>query len=941
MASSATGSPTATPEDKWREAIALSAQILADRPRFEAMELDYKHKIVERVQATFAAARAGQPIVTELKRSFGGGNNLLHYIDVSRFRNWVEENEQTACEALLELEAGAPLSERIDAFLALIPADVIATPGSKIAFAAFFLMGLDPREHPLYRAEPIKNAEKLLGWPSAPPATSLGTEYAEHHLPFVATFRERLQQEGLDVRDMLDAQSLLWTLMKYGDDEYRAFRGDLPAAEAGTRARVQAALVDYDPAVDAEQLEQGERERAEILRRFPRQAWKDLALTDYAIGQDDSSHTYCRWVEFQSQHLGSIRGGQSAKLIIYRRKNSGEWHYDTQRFSSVDDAWDAVRQAFDRALELGEHDEWAAIDDLDELRPGQALLVKTLHIYLREQLLPIFSRAHLRHFLQLIERPDTEDATAVALSRRLLSEMRALGRPELTTNELMYFLYRHFPPPETASWWKISPGEQASMWEQCRDNGYVCVGWPQMGDLREYANKDDYKRAFEETYRTEYNDQPHIISRKASEFWRLMELRPGDRIVANRGKSKILAVGTVREPVYDFDASLDDMPNLVYVDWDESYAKDIPQQGGWLGTIDKVTAEQRKLIEGPATPPPSAEVPALYRKIAEALTTKRQVILYGPPGTGKTFHTLRFAAWWLATKNGDPTNESLEDAEARAAALERYGRPTGSSTNPPSGHPLPGQLTLTTFHPSYAYEDFVEGFRPVPSEGGELVLRVEDGVFKRVCRAAQNDPENEYLLVIDEINRANIAKVFGELITLIEADKRGLEVTLPQSKERFHVPANVTLLGTMNTADRSITLLDVALRRRFAFFELLPDPELVEQAVGSLDLAAFLAGLNRRVAQVAGREKQVGHAYLMPGGKVVSEPADFARIFRLEIVPLLQEYCYEEYGLLEEILGEELVDVQAQTLNEERLDDPEALVETLAEQFASPAAADL
>ncbi len=139
----------------------------------------------------------------------------------------------------------------------------------------------------------------------------------------------------------------------------------------------------------------------------------------------------------------------------------------------------------------------------------------------------------------------------------------------------------------------------------------------------------------------------------------------------------------------------------------------------------------------------------------------------------------------------------------------------------------------------------------------------------------------------------------------------------------------------MNTADRSITLLDVALRRRFAFVELMPEPERIEQAVGPLHLADFLAALNRNVARFAGREKQVGHAYFMPGGRVISEPADFARIFRLEIVPLLQEYCYEEYGLLAQILGPKLVDVDAQMLNEELLDDPDALVEALAGHYAS------
>jgi 5-methylcytosine-specific restriction endonuclease McrBC GTP-binding regulatory subunit McrB len=136
---------------------------------------------------------------------------------------------------------------------------------------------------------------------------------------------------------------------------------------------------------------------------------------------------------------------------------------------------------------------------------------------------------------------------------------------------------------------------------------------------------------------------------------------------------------------------------------------------------------------------------------------------------------------------------------------------------------------FVTFHQSFAYEEFMEGLRPI-TEDGQVRYDVVDGILRRICRKAQVDQEHAYVLVIDEINRANIAKVFGELITLIEDDKRlgelnALSVTLPYSHERFGVPKNLYLFGTMNTADRSIALLDLALRRRFAFVELPADPD--------------------------------------------------------------------------------------------------------------------
>jgi len=249
---------------------------------------------------------------------------------------------------------------------------------------------------------------------------------------------------------------------------------------------------------------------------------------------------------------------------------------------------------------------------------------------------------------------------------------------------------------------------------------------------------------------------------------------------------------------------------------------------------------------------------------------------------------------------------------------------------------LAAWFTLVTFHPSYGYEDFVEGFRPAPTTSGGLRLELRDGVFKRLCRTAAADPTHDYVLVIDEINRGNVPRIFGELITLLEADKRGVEVTLPQSGDTFFVPANVHLIGTMNTADRSIHLLDVALRRRFAFIELLPDPDvLTGAAIGPLNLDILLGELNRRVMGRAGRERQVGHAIFMNDGVPISDPHEFALSFRHELIPLLQEYVYEDYRDLAGILGPGIVDVDAQTPCWEVIDDPLALVAALAREFGT------
>jgi Cdc6-like AAA superfamily ATPase len=224
--------------------------------------------------------------------------------------------------------------------------------------------------------------------------------------------------------------------------------------------------------------------------------------------------------------------------------------------------------------------------------------------------------------------------------------------------------------------------------------------------------------------------------------------------------------------------------------------------------------------------------------------------------------------------------------------------------------------TFVTFHQSYGYEDFIEGFKPVVNDNGDVSYRVEAGVFKEISERARHDPENNYVLVIDEINRGNIAKIFGELITLIEDDKRseankkGLSVKLPYSKKEFSVPSNLYILGTMNTADRSIALLDIALRRRFTFLEIMPDYSIIEFDVGGVNIASLLEGLNITVSALIDRDHQIGHSYFCD---LADQEEDLAKdklyfIWYKKIIPLLQEYFYNDWEQLKLILGDFVVE---------------------------------
>ena len=303
----------------------------------------------------------------------------------------------------------------------------------------------------------------------------------------------------------------------------------------------------------------------------------------------------------------------------------------------------------------------------------------------------------------------------------------------------------------------------------------------------------------------------------------------------------------------------------------------------------------------------------------------QNTILYGPSGTGKTYNSIFYSVGiieedknvidMIENENINISDETKEEIFCKFNVLKKE-----------------GQIEFVTFHQSYSYEDFVEGIRPtldekkveetkveatqenkieidVNKDKSDLKYTLYSGIFKDICERAGN-PKNKdknYVLIIDEINRGNISKIFGELITLIEPSKRlgeneELKIRLPYSGKEFGVPKNLYILGTMNTADRSIALLDVALRRRFNFIEMPPRYNLlksIDNETNKIDLQKLLEAINNRIEFLLNKDHLIGHSYFLG----IETFSDLKEVFKNSIIPLLQEYFYDDFEKIKIVLN--------------------------------------
>lgn len=434
-------------------------------------------------------------------------------------------------------------------------------------------------------------------------------------------------------------------------------------------------------------------------------------------------------------------------------------------------------------------------------------------------------------------------------------------------------------------YWIYAPGENSSKWDEFYNQGIMGIEWDEMGDLKQYKSKEDMKAKMKELYGPELSYKNSALA-----TWQFAnEIQIGDIVFAKKGMYKVIGRGIV-ETDYIYDPSRKSYKHIRKIKWTHKGEWEHPGQAvmktltditpytDYVQKLEAIFIEDNNsvIIEEPEIKYESytkndflSEVfmtAERYDTLVNLLKTKKNIILQGAPGVGKTFAAKRLAFSIMGQKDTS-------------------------------------RVMMVQFHQSYSYEDFIMGFRP-SKNGFELTY----GPFYQFCKAAQDDDERDYFFIIDEINRGNVSKIFGELMMLIEREKRGEKIRLLYSNELFSVPSNVYIIGMMNTADRSLAIIDYALRRRFAFFELEPafDSDGFRAVMLKANNPKFNALVDKIKAlndfickdETLGSGFRIGHSYLCTNDEVTDEWLE--AVIKYEILPLLNEYWFDEPAKVEQ-----------------------------------------
>ena len=764
----------------------------------------------------------------------------------------------------------------------------------------------------------------------------------------------------------------------------------------------------------------------QFLEKFPILDLGKLKLEEYTNLNRDNS--FCYWLESKTYELGSIWGGSSYKFGIYKYDKKPDnptvivsddeyaW-YKKYNASNRNEAFNVVRKAIMRIASCAYKGDFRAIEDENTF--GDVFKWKVAFLYSNESLIPIYKRDMLEIVASKYGYADPSKAKTYELQEFLMEQKREKDLFDFY-EELLGVLEVEKSKTKTKVW-LFAPGENACMWDECRESETMRLGWDSIGDLTEFPNRKEITKSLQ----VAYGKVDASFKNDSLALWEFVhEIHEGDIVYVKKGVNKIIGRGVV-DGDYCYDENLSTYRHVRKVkwthigEWDYALHKlvlktltDISKYPDFVKNLNSIVVEGKQIATALETTTKQywwlVASPDVWKfsdiNVGETMEytllnengNKRRVyqnfldakagdIVIGYASTP----TLQVVALGEIAKDTDDKHlyfrkteqllnpidysiiknyEELQDMECMAGGgrgtlfkvtedeyqvlmeIIRKDNPL-TATNPLEtytdsdflsevymsaselqrlkallrnkkniilqGAPGVGKtftaerlaytlmgvvdkhrVEMVQFHQNYSYEDFILGYKPNVNGGFEL----KHGVFYKFCKKALNTPDKDFFFIIDEINRGNLSKIFGELLMLIENSYRGKEIKLAYTDELFTVPKNLYIIGMMNTADRSLAMIDYALRRRFSFFEMTPGfkTEGFKNYLDTLSneqLNRIIDGI-QTLNDVISKDDSLGNGFCI-GHSYFCNQSEFSldwlkNVIEYDIEPMLKEYWFDD-----------------------------------------------